>query len=473
MRRSYLNIKENNFKIFEDKAIYNADGLMIDVYDASCLFSNFTKYEEMFAKLEENNTKIYLKVDQDQISKGKKAIDQTIGKYISGFAFHNPTPRVLRKLSLKARDYELRQKLNFKSINFTVYLDSLNSYLDIKKIMNNSRVKYIILGKFPASEHDYIVSKITALASEYKKTIINPDQITYSTSELTAINEKYTPSVEEINKALVFANKFKAALHNDRKDLLAEESLVRNYQVLSIAERLGIIDDYPKVNFIVKKKQEHIITKEPHIRSFYTLGEEIGNAVTHGVGAALSITGLILLIIKGLRGERYELMSYIIFAVSAIILYLMSTLYHSMAMETKAKQIFRKLDHITIYLLIAGTYTPFSLLAIGGETGLWIFIGLWATAFIGTLLNIFAFGKFRALHMILYLGMGWVAIFFMPQIIASMDTLGVIFLIVGGVMYTLGVLFYGLKLFKYTHMVWHIFVIFGTVFHFFAIYYFL
>src|SRR5690606_32340779 len=115
-------------------------------------------------------------------------------------------------------------------------------------------------------------------------------------------------------------------------------------------------------------------------------------------------------------GEKYALMSYIIFATSAIILYLMSTLYHSMAMGTKAKQVFKKLDHITIYLLIAGTYTPFSLLGIGGNIGLYIFIGLWVAALLGIFLNIFAFGKYRLFHMILYLAMGWVAIFFLPQI---------------------------------------------------------
>ncbi len=128
---------------------------------------------------------------------------------------------------------------------------------------------------------------------------------------------------------------------------------------------------------------------------------------------------------------------------------------------------------MTIYLLIAGTYTPFSLLAIGGTLGNIICIFLWVGSAFGILLNIFAFGRFRLFHMILYVLLGWIAIFFLPQIIANLGTTGVWFLILGGIMYTVGIFFYSLNLFKFTHMVWHIFTIFGSIFHFFAIFFFL
>lgn len=471
MRRSYINIKENNFKIYEDSKLLNADGIIVDGYDASILFTNFEKYQDVFEKIKDNDNNIYLKVDQVNPRRSYKAIKLCHGKYIDGFVFKNPTNKVIRAFSLKARDYELRQKLNFKSINFIVFIDSLLSEVSIKKIMKNTRVKYIVLDNALKNDNQDFISKVTTLAHEYKKTLVNPEQVTNNLDELNKINEKFTPSINEINKALEFANRIKGSLPEQRQKIIEEQSLVRNYQVLNIAKRLGIIDDYPKIYFEVRKKHEKLEKHPPRIRNFYTFGEEIGNAVTHGVGAGLSIAGLVLLIIKGLNRSGLDLMAYIVFAVSAIILYMMSTLYHSMSMESKAKRIFQKLDHITIYLLIAGTYTPFSLIGIGGETGLYIFIGLWVAALIGILLNVFAFGKYRVFHMILYVAMGWVAVFFMPQIIEGLDIFGIVFLFIGGFMYTLGIAFYSLKLFKYSHMVWHLFVIFGTIFHFFAIFY--
>src|SRR5690606_28651935 len=144
---------------------------------------------------------------------------------------------------------------------------------------------------------------------------------------------------EKINKSLEFARKLKTYSRKKQKQLIKEEGIVSNYRVLNLAKRLKIIDDYPKVFFYKKRKKEKII-KTPRIKNFYTLGEEIGNAVTHGVGAALSIAYLVILIIKGLQGNNaLALSSYVIFAISSLALYLMSTIYHSLPLGSKSKML--------------------------------------------------------------------------------------------------------------------------------------
>jgi hemolysin III len=126
---------------------------------------------------------------------------------------------------------------------------------------------------------------------------------------------------------------------------------------------------------------------------------------------------------------------------------------------------------MTIYLLIAGSYTPFTLIAIGGTLGLTLCLILWISALIGLLMNVFWFGKFKIFHLMLYIGLGWIAIFYIKPIIASIGLYGTILLFAGGIAYTIGIIFYVLKLFKFTHMIWHLFVILGTILHFLSIYF--
>jgi len=469
MRRSYLFIKANDFKIYENEEIFNADSIVINAYDASMLFANFEKFQGMFNKFREKNIKIYLEVDCHNFKKCYKAIDKTIGKYIGGFYIDNPLPKVLRHYSLKARDYELKQRLEFKTIDFMVLVDNLEKFAKLRKIIKFSRVHHLIIKQIDKVKKEYFQEKMDILQNEWHLDLISEKQLTYNHEELNKINHDFNIDKEKINKSLLFAYSLQVSSKKERKKILSKESIVQNYRLLNMAKRLGIIDDYPQLFFYRKKKKEKI-TKPPQIRNFYTLGEEIGNAVTHGVGAGLSIAALVILAVKGARsGNDKALLSYLIFAISSLLLYLMSTIYHALALGTKAKALFQKFDHLTIYLLIAGTYTPFSLLAISEKMGLFVCIFLWVGALVGSLLTIFAFGKYRAFHIILYILLGWIAIFFIGDIIANLHTIGVILLIAGGVTYTLGLIFYAMKFFKYTHMVWHIFVIIGTLLHFLSI----
>lgn len=203
-----------------------------------------------------------------------------------------------------------------------------------------------------------------------------------------------------------------------------------------------------------------------------TKGEEIGNAITHGVGASLSIAALVLLIITGFKnGNAADITGAMIFGISMFFLYMMSTMCHAFALtKGSTKKVFRILDHSAIYVLIAGTYTPFCLSMIGGTKGLTILIIQWSLAIIGIIFRAVYYDKFTAVHVAIYLAMGWMVVFFINSFTAAVSTAGLVFLIAGGISYTVGVLFYAIRMFKYHHMVWHFFVIAGTACHFFLIY---
>ncbi len=194
----------------------------------------------------------------------------------------------------------------------------------------------------------------------------------------------------------------------------------------------------------------------------YTLGEEIFNATSHGVGAILSIIALIFMLLFSSTG--LEVASSMIFGTTLILLYISSTLYHAIANE-KAKKVFQILDHCTIYLLIAGTYTPYALLIIGGKAGWLIFTVIWLSALFGILLNSINLIKFRKLSIALYIAMGWAIAFYIPQLLANLELGGLLLLIAGGLLYTLGIIFYIIKSIKYFHSVWHLFVLFASICH--------
>lgn len=202
---------------------------------------------------------------------------------------------------------------------------------------------------------------------------------------------------------------------------------------------------------------------------FYTKGEEIANAITHGVGAVLAVAGAVLLIVFAcISGDSYKIVSFTIYGVTLVLLYLGSTLYHSITNQ-KAKKVFRIIDHSSIYLLIAGTYTPFALTVLRPTLGWWIFGIVWTIAIVGIVLKAIWLEKFDKIATIFYLIMGWGIVFAMKDVIATVPTNGIILLVSGGVAYSVGCIFYAVNKWSYNHAIWHGFVILGSALQYFAI----
>ena len=202
----------------------------------------------------------------------------------------------------------------------------------------------------------------------------------------------------------------------------------------------------------------------------YTLGEEITNAILHGVGALLSIAALVLCVVfSAIHRDVYAVISSCIYGSTLIILYTMSCLYHSFKVNN-AKRVFRIIDLCSIFLLIAGTYTPYTLVSLNGALGWTMFGIIWGSAIIGIIINAIDMNKFKKLSMILYIAMGWAVIFTFKPLFSSVDIAGIYLLLAGGIIYTLGAIFYGIgKKHKYMHTVFHFFVLAGSILHFFSI----
>ena len=201
----------------------------------------------------------------------------------------------------------------------------------------------------------------------------------------------------------------------------------------------------------------------------YTLGEEIFNSVSHGAGSLLSIAGTIILIIfSAIYANTWAVVSSCIYGASLIILYTMSTLYHAITNE-KAKKFFRIMDHNTIFFLLAGTYTPLTLFCLNGWLGWTLFGIVWGAAIIGIVLNSIDLERFRKPSVVCYILMGWVIILAIKPLMESIPQISLIFLLTGGVFYTVGVIFYAIKKIKYFHSIWHLFTIAGSIFHYFSI----
>ncbi|MGY0692221.1 PAQR family membrane homeostasis protein TrhA [Virgibacillus sp. FSP13] len=203
----------------------------------------------------------------------------------------------------------------------------------------------------------------------------------------------------------------------------------------------------------------------------YTKQEEIAHAVTHGIGVLLSIAGLVLLIVNAsLNGSPWQIVSVTIFGVTMLFMYATSTIVHSLP-DGKWKDIFQIFDHSSIYLFIAGTYTPLLLVHLRSEIG-WILFGtVWGIAILGIIFKIFFVKKFLVLSTLFYILMGWLIVLVWGPLTAIMDENGILLLIVGGLFYTVGAIFYVWRSFPYHHAVWHLFVIAGSAFHFFSIFY--
>ena len=200
-----------------------------------------------------------------------------------------------------------------------------------------------------------------------------------------------------------------------------------------------------------------------------TLQEEFANSITHGIGILLSIVAIPLLItFSVLNGTAIAIFSCGVFGASILFLYTSSTIYHAIQ-DPAIKPLLRVFDHISIYFLIAGTYTPFLLIAMGGLTG-WIYFGIiWGLTLLGAIFKIFYTHRFAKLSLILYLSMGWLAIFFIQPLVRSLTVAELGLIAGGGIAYTIGTIFYSNKKMLYAHAIWHLFVLTGTVLHFIAI----
>lgn len=201
----------------------------------------------------------------------------------------------------------------------------------------------------------------------------------------------------------------------------------------------------------------------------YTTGEEIANSVTHGVGAALSVAGLTLLVaLAAIYGDVWRVVSFSIYGSSLVILYLASTLYHSIQ-QPRVKRVFRIFDHASIYLLIAGSYTPFTLVTMRGPWGWTLFGIVWGLALMGILFKTVFIGRFEVIATIAYVLMGWLVMIAFGQLRQHLPPGGVTWLVIGGLFYTVGVLFYAWRQLPYNHAIWHLFVLGGSISHFFAV----
>lgn len=197
--------------------------------------------------------------------------------------------------------------------------------------------------------------------------------------------------------------------------------------------------------------------------------EEIANAITHGLGALMAIAALVILtVFSAIKGNAWHIVSFSVFGATLVILYLASTLYHSLTNE-KVKILFRKLDHMSIYLLIAGTYTPFCLTVLNNWIGWTLFGIVWGSAILGIVVKAFFTGKKELLSTIVYVVMGWVALFAIKPLFDSVSLTSFILLMAGGVFYTAGTYFFTKDRIKYFHSIWHLFVLAGSTFHFFAV----
>jgi hemolysin III len=203
----------------------------------------------------------------------------------------------------------------------------------------------------------------------------------------------------------------------------------------------------------------------------YNRNEEIANVLTHGLGIIGSVVGLILLIQHGIEyGDYWYITGFIIFGFSLILMYTSSTLYHLVHSERKKKHL-RKLDHSAIYLLIAGTYTPFLLTSLRGNTG-WIMFGIvWLFALVGIVIKLATQIKSKWISAVIYLVMGWLAVFIAQSMINNLPTISIVYLALGGLFYTLGVVFYIWENLPYHHAIWHLFVLGGSIFHYLSVYY--
>lgn len=196
-----------------------------------------------------------------------------------------------------------------------------------------------------------------------------------------------------------------------------------------------------------------------------SLGEEIANSVTHGIGAVLAVAGLVMLVILA---DGSSLVSVVIYGTTLVLLYLASTLYHSLVF-TRARELFRKFDHMAIFLLIAGTYTPFCLIALQGWKAWWLLAAVWTFAVIGIVMKSFFTGRYEWISITMYVLMGWMVIPVIDSIYEFLSLQGFVLLVAGGIAYTVGTFFYMNSRIPFNHSIWHLWVLAGSALHFFSV----
>jgi hemolysin III len=203
----------------------------------------------------------------------------------------------------------------------------------------------------------------------------------------------------------------------------------------------------------------------------YTPAEEVLNSITHGIGVIFGIVAVtVLCVLSAHFGTFVHTVSYLVYGCSLIILYTSSTLYHALP-SPRVKRLFKIFDHSSIYLLIAGTYTPFLILNLKNDNGSTLLVIIWSLALMGVIFKVFFTGRFKVFSTLLYIGMGWLIVFAYGPMKANLRPEGLWWLIAGGLAYTLGTAFYLAKETKFTHAIWHLFVLAGSIFHFIAIIY--
>lgn len=210
--------------------------------------------------------------------------------------------------------------------------------------------------------------------------------------------------------------------------------------------------------------------REQAITSGYSIKEEIAHSVTHGIGALLSVIGLATLVIYSITyGDAWHIISSSIYGVTLIVLYTSSTLYHAITIPD-LKKVLQKLDHAAIFILIAGTYTPFTLVNLRGGWGWTLFGIVWSIAIAGVIMELVVKQRYKRISISLYLGLGWIVMIAIKPMAANVEPGGLLLLLVGGLFYSLGVIFYVWKTLVYHHAIWHLFVLAGSAFHFFAVF---
>lgn len=212
--------------------------------------------------------------------------------------------------------------------------------------------------------------------------------------------------------------------------------------------------------------------RSSHSLSHYSHAEERLNIMSHAAGTVLGVAGLVFLIIRATTlGNAWHVVSFTIFGASMIVLYGISTIYHSSTHLAFRKNM-RTLDHAAIYVLIAGSYTPFTLVTLQGPVGWALFAASWGMATIGIVLKLFYTGRFNLISTLMYIFMGWIIVFAIKPLIANLPTEGLVWLFSGGIAYTVGAVFYSIKKMPYGHAIFHFFVLGGSICHFVSVYFF-
>ncbi len=255
---------------------------------------------------------------------------------------------------------------------------------------------------------------------------------------------------------------------NELKNKAKEEIATVKQQTLETLAKTEPIFE-KKLKIFKQRQEESLIPKR------YSAGEEIFNSITHGIGAGLSIAAIALLIIKAYffapsAEQGFYITGFALFGTTLFILYLMSTLYHALT-PYHVKKIFAIFDHSSIYLLIAGTYTPFCLGVLRASVGWWLFGVIWGLTVAGIVFYSIYGSRMRILSVVSYIIMGWLVIFAWKPLSELLPSISLQLILGGGVAYMIGVIFYALKKIKWMHCIWHIFVIGGSILHFFAVYF--